>query len=127
MKNLLLASALASTLLGLGQARADTLANFNAYYNDTVKKAVQAGQIPQRTCFPDYCANYVQIAQTGGGWVAAFNIVRADGINVREFCNTLGADIVNRRCYFSDGQVIDQHWDGRRWQIVETVQTYFTE
>lgn len=127
MKNVLLAAVLVSALAGIGQARAATLSQFEADYKGMVKEARQLGYVPQRVCFPTYCANQMVMSYQNGDVVLLANIVTSEGIGFQEFCQPWNHSHSVRWCASSAGTVWSERHVGEGWQTIKTFATHFDD
>jgi hypothetical protein len=102
----------------------NTYDEFNGYYDSVMQEAQKQGVEPQRHCFPGYCASSVVIHGTNNTVIFASNRRLSDGTNEKEFCN--GTNFT-RRCWYSDGRIVDETSYNTGWTVTNTVATSFSD
>ena len=87
---------------------------FNGFYNGVVDRMAKSGVRVQQTCFSAsrYCANSMSNGSPETGYIIAFNIHQADGVDLQEVCF---GGLTTRRCAFSNGLIYDQRRQGDIW------------
>jgi hypothetical protein len=79
---------------------------------------------PQRYCYPDYCTTefyWPDPNNVNALWLE--NITFDNGVTMQEFCFSRRPK--ERRCWYSDGGINDQTFDGAKWQYVNVIADRF--
>jgi hypothetical protein len=120
MNKLKLAAGLAALVIVPPAVAADgpkSPGEFSALYQSVVNQAAKNGMHPQRACFPRYCQQLVYV-DLGEKSVTAFDLLDTEGIASQELCY---GDLKTRRCWYSDGHVVDQRAEGDFWRVTADV------
>jgi len=91
-------------------------------YSAMIDRGVEHGASMEEHCFPDYCARSMVFNADDGEVIFLANVMHKNGVHSKQMC--MGTNQA-RRCWFSDGRIIDERMGRNMWDTARVIARNF--